>query len=394
MSEETRFTVLEGGLANPDSHSDDRVFVSAWVTDTRLMGVVCMYVHWRTGAKADVSNLHQFFYFDAEELGFDRYEYDRDGDKIKLEEIESSFIGGLGGNKVAINMNEALCLLKKYMKFNEDNDIPLPDGKSTYIFMTTMDSTPTLADESRLLSKCCIRPRNKTELANYFIMRYAAADREALSVLSKEKMELPEFHSLSPCTLYKNDVTFEKSHNLCRCESLIGNDDTYALLVSELAFDGMKVSGYRKISDMKISSAEVYLNLTHPEYVTVYKYSGEPSDFNRSSTILTGNAMIINEHGGTTFIMFHPDNEHVAKSNYRLYEDLLGVYHVTRGGQLLASANNLASIRKLELDLALSGMAGNLEIEGSYEFNEPVLMQFLDSDFSSFTEFIEAIKLD
>jgi hypothetical protein len=391
---ENRFTVLEGGLSRSPAPAGNHTFRSAWVTNTRLMGVICMYVHWRLDKNEKYRDLHQYFYFDAEELGFDRFEAVLGNDKSELAEIESSLIGGLGGSKVEITLPEAIFLLRKYLSFNRKNGIPLPDGKDRYMFMAGVEVTLSDSAQRQLLGKCCLRIKTREELANYFTMRYFAADKEAAAFLCADENILPEFHSFSPCTLYKNDLSFSERGSLCRCESLVGNEDLYHLVVSELTLSADGVSGYRRISDMTISDAEAYMNLTHPEFVTVYKYSGAPEDFTRSCTRLTVNSMIVKEHGGTTYMIFNPDNMHVSSRQYRLYEDLVGIYHVADSRQLIAAAGSLTNIRKLELDLTLSAAYRFLELDASYEFNEPVVTHFLESEYTSFSDFVEAIKVD
>ena len=103
-----RFKVIEGGLDKPVTYTGDQSFRSAWITDTRLMGVFCMGVHWRMNKKekAQDRDLHQYFYFDAEDLGFDRFEWVFGKDKTKLEDTEASMIGCLGGSKVDIDLVE------------------------------------------------------------------------------------------------------------------------------------------------------------------------------------------------------------------------------------------------------------------------------------------------
>ena len=62
-------TVIEGGLSVPVSKRE-KYFVSAYVTDTRLMGVLSIYARWRLSGSSDTeADLHQFFYIDCEELG-------------------------------------------------------------------------------------------------------------------------------------------------------------------------------------------------------------------------------------------------------------------------------------------------------------------------------------
>ena len=391
-----RFKVIEGGLEKPVTYTGDQSFRSAWITDTRLMGVFCMGVHWRMNKKekAQDRDLHQYFYFDAEDLGFERFEWVFGKDKAKLEDTEASMIGGLGGSKVDIDLVEAIYLLQKYVHFNEVNGLPLPDGKENYMFMMSIDVRLSEAAATRLLTKCCVRFSSKIELANYFIMRYAARDAEAMAILCPQNMPVPAPSSPQSYTLYKNDVSLTEKNDIFRCESLIGRDDEYRLLVSELEIKSMLVYSFNLVSNMEISDAEAYMNLSHSEFVTIYDYTKQPHSLNRQSTRLTRNAMIVNEHGGTTCMILRSNNEHVNKKNYKLYDDMMGVYHLTGNGQLIIAANSLKDIQLLEMDLALSAMYSGLELRNSFEFNEPVLAQYLESDFSDFMDFIDAIKLD
>ena len=63
--------IIEGGL--PPLWKAEKEFVSAYITDTRLMGAMTMYVCWDIPGRSEEMMLHQFFYFDAEEYGFDTY---------------------------------------------------------------------------------------------------------------------------------------------------------------------------------------------------------------------------------------------------------------------------------------------------------------------------------
>ena len=73
MEKKTKFKVIKGGLSET-AFTGSRQFVSAYVTDTRLMGVVGVYIHWYLPQNTLLKHFHQFFYMDAEEFGFDSYE--------------------------------------------------------------------------------------------------------------------------------------------------------------------------------------------------------------------------------------------------------------------------------------------------------------------------------
>ena len=61
----SEFKVLQGGLSS-DTSQLKKTFISAYVTDTRLMGVLAVYARWAVGDDLAMPELHQFFYIDCE----------------------------------------------------------------------------------------------------------------------------------------------------------------------------------------------------------------------------------------------------------------------------------------------------------------------------------------
>ena len=121
MENTTTFQVLKGGLAET-AFTSSRQFVSSYVTDTRLMGVMGVYIHWYLPENNFLKHFHQFFYLDAEEFGFDSYESvlesDDGGRYYDIKAIENKMIGGLGGRKMRISEKEARFLIQSYAKMN------------------------------------------------------------------------------------------------------------------------------------------------------------------------------------------------------------------------------------------------------------------------------------
>ena len=97
-----KFRVLKGGLDS--TVNGKKTFVEAYVTDTRLMGVVGLYICWENESDDEdfVTHLHQFFYFDAEEYGLETYKSSVGGDIDDIRAIELALLGGLVGKKVAL----------------------------------------------------------------------------------------------------------------------------------------------------------------------------------------------------------------------------------------------------------------------------------------------------
>ena len=149
-----QFTVLRGGLLDTVDTSE-KVFESAYVTNTRLMGVVCMYIHFRLPDNPSMSDLHQFFYFDAEEYGFETYRGILGDDMDAVQDAEDTLASGLGGQKAALSLREAMYLLQEYVRFNQRSKLPLPEGLSEYGFLLNQDVLLNQPEQYILMGKLC-----------------------------------------------------------------------------------------------------------------------------------------------------------------------------------------------------------------------------------------------
>ncbi len=170
---ERKFTVIKGGAAAALS-SNRRKFLSGFITDTRLMGVVGLYIRWELSNMEFVSDFHQFFYFDAEEYGFETYKSLLGSDPEALTIMEQALIGGLGGSKVNVSEREAAFLVQKFVAMNETLNISLPDGKGEYGFL--LDEPVVLSEKEHeiLIDKLCTPIVSEYQLINYFLMRVSA----------------------------------------------------------------------------------------------------------------------------------------------------------------------------------------------------------------------------
>ena len=66
------FEVIRGGLLTPISEKNKQL-KTAYVTDTRLMGVMAIHAHWVLPDEPERCDFHQFFYIDCEETGLETY---------------------------------------------------------------------------------------------------------------------------------------------------------------------------------------------------------------------------------------------------------------------------------------------------------------------------------
>lgn len=363
-------------------------FHSAWATNSRLMGVLCVSLCWDLRTEKNQHKLHQFFYFDCSEYGFDRFEYLIGSQKAELENLKASLIGGLGAEKVPLSFPEALSIIQYYIQFNQKRNITLPEGEEEYLFLLDLPSKLSEPDRYRLFRRLCVHLESRMDLTNYFMMRYCDRDSAGLRYLSDDAIDSDQLDIAGDRTLYANDLKISRDQKSCAMRSLVSGDQEYYLVNSSLTYRGQYVKTFQVENCMHITPTEAYFILSHPEFITVYDYRGPSRYFRRSLSRLTRNAMILDSNQGRTFMYFRPDNLHVNSTSYRLYQDTAGLMHLRGDKQVICSGNSEADIHALEVDLIHSPAYPFLEPIGSFQFSEPVMIQFLQSGYEDFRDFL------
>ncbi|QHI72551.1 hypothetical protein [Aminipila terrae] len=387
-----KFKVIRGGMDSP-LHSNKQ-FISAYITDTRLMGVTGLYIHWGIEDENISSDFHQFFYFDAEEYGFETYKSIVGNDIEEITVIESALLGGLGGKKIKIGEAEACHLVQEYAKANQDLAIPLPKGKEEYEFILQKDVTLSLKEKHDLMKKMCDPIHSDYQIINYFLMRCFGHDYYAAKFLTNGRTPVDIYSDYPISTLCKNTIDInDKENNSYLCESLIESSGSYHIVVSEVTVDSLLISEFKKGSDFKVSAAEAAMMLSRPEYITVYDLETDNDDFIDSSLAeITTNAMMTIHENGRLFLAFNKNNSHVDKPIFRLNEDVYGMFYISDFGQMIIASYNVRGIQSLEMDLRKSPLKGYLSMIAKYEFKEPILYEFIQSDFDDFEDFLEFIR--
>ena len=438
-----KLTVIEGGLSTSGSNTH-KEFAGAYITNTRLMGVMGMYVHWKLTEYPACPDFHQFFYFDAEEYGFESYR-SVTGNKVEeIASIEQTMINGLGGRKMELSEREVRAILWKYMLFNKEHNIPLPEKLHEYEFLLEEEVLLDTGEYSDLVMKLCDPIASPFHVINYFLMRCFGHDYEAASWLCRSDVPLHLYRDEHPqATFCKNTIDFDDSistdargcnlrpigdrdtesaeahpgskgnSSKCRggsstrrvasrndadsaaylCESLVEYDGQYHIVISRVTVDGeLMVTGFEACSSFKISSMEAAMMLAKPEFITVYETLIPVDEFSSLLSQVPINCLITPHQNGKLYMMFHNHNDHVNKQIFMLSADVAGIYYLSNSGQLLAVAYGLPEIHALEKDLRKSVLSPYAVATGKYEFKEPVLYDFVESQFEDFNEFLEFIQ--
>jgi len=387
------FTLIKGGMPLPDE-SDKMTFISAYVTDTRLMGVVGLYIRWQLKQDVIPGDFHQFFYFDAEEYGFETYRSLSGSDVSEIDSIEHALMGGLGGERVDLTKKEAIYLIKSYAEMNRRNSLPLPDGTKEYDFLLNAQVEMTPEEERDLFAKQCTPVTALYQSVNYFLMRIFGKDHTAAAYLSRGEFSLDIYADIPTATLCKNTIDyFESDHGgSYLCESLIEHDAAYMLIISEVTVKDMKITSFENRSRMQVSTAEAAMMLSRPEYVTVYEILCSPEEFDTALSELTPGTLLTLHENGRLYLLFNKKNDHVNSKVFRLNEDVSGIYYISDYGQMIIAAYSMKGIHSMEKELRKKSMSNVLMPVSKYEFKEPVLYEFIQSEFEDFEEFLDFIK--
>ncbi len=396
---ERNFTLCRGGL-DELLKTGERQFKDAYVTDTRLMGVIGMCVHWEISGEVKPLDLRQFFYMDAEEFGFENYQRLTGDNENDFMLLESSLFGGLGGKRIPITEKEACALLQHYAALNEKFSLPLPTPVEEYEAMLKADIKMTPEEEEALFKKQCPKLCSPYHAINYFLMRCFAKDFEAADRMSGNSFELELFPELPAATLSKNTIdTIRKDGNTYfMSQSILQFEDEYRLALTEITVsEDFEITGYRRRFHKKISDSEAAMSLSNHEYVTLFDINDVPGATELIWGFLSGitNAPVTSSYeNGDLFLVYKRSNDHVQQRIYRLNEDVLGLFFLSDYGQLLLSSYALDGLEEMENLLHASPFAQFLLPVGKYEFLEPVVYEFIQSDFSDFEEFLEVIRDD
>ena len=402
------FKVINGGLSE-GSDTSRKKFISAFVTNTRLMGVVCIEIHWKLIDNSRNTEFCQVFYLDAEEYGFDSYEYvvgpDDEETKAKAEALSNRLMGGLGGIMVEISEREARALVQDYVYMNYKLGIDIPE-EADIEFIMKPQITLTMEERHALMVKQCEEIIGDYQLLNYFIMRCVGHDFEAARFLAGDHISLAAFRNDKPATLMRNeselissDMSQEAGGSFStiktyRCQSLVEQKTYFEVITSRLKVDSFKVTDLEVISREHISPQEANMMTRRNEYIMLDDLDCDPMEFTKETSKYTVRSQETAYETGRLFMIFNPHNNHVLERVYKLFDDVFGTVFVSNYGQLMVASFKRENIAELERDIRVHLGLDKVFPVGKYNFDAPVLYEFVRSGFPDFEDFIEAVSTD
>lgn len=390
------FKVLPGGKS--ENLFAEYRYIDGEITDTRLMGVLGMHLHWELPYPAAEPHLHQYYYYDVEELGLETYRTYEGDDPVAVQLACKNLFGGLGAKMKPLNEREGRYLAAEFISETRRKKLALPEEAVDLEFITKMPVLLSREELQELVSKICTEIRSAYHLIHYYLMRVFGMDLKGASYLCAPGFLAaggPQTFLTEHSTFLRNTIeeyTDEAGRLSYLCESLVETESRHWLVVSELEVREDRITSARRKSAFEISLYEASMMLSRWEYVTVYEILQDPDDFDLEFTSYTLGSMRTEHTNGEMFMDFKKDNGHVDQRVFNLSDDINCLYYVTDFGQLIMAAYSLETIGLMEDLLHRSPLSAAVFPTARYQFQEPVLFEFAQSDFEDFEEFLKTLK--
>lgn len=365
-------------------------FISATATNTRLMGVVGVVVHWMDEAERKIV---QIFHLDFEVYGIDGFYHLIEPKTKELSELVLAVTGGLGGQFVNIDFRELVYLLKSSYQVDV-NSIEAHVDFDAYIETFLSWKSDLSRDEiSALMDKLTPHITSDEHVINYLMMRLVGNDLVStmnLWDIYDEQVNLEPFDG--PRTLIKNTSTLvsnEGDFNTYRVEALVDFEHKYKLLVYKVMVrkSAHLIHGLSFLEALVIGSIEASFNLNKPEYILVSHI--KDSFFERRFSENNPEMMKQTYEQGQLFIEFNQDNNHVSQNPYYLNGDIYALYFFSKADQLLIGSFSHENIEEIDAMLI-----ENLAYEESLQFicelktDDPILYAYINSQYETIFDFL------
>ena len=383
-----KFKLIEGGIKPKEQC--DKVFLSSYITDTRLMGVMALFVRWEILDCKEYDELVQFFIFDTEEFGLESFENIWGYDKELIASIENTQVGPLGGKRFPLKEHEVVYLVKYYHQYNLNHNLSLPKDHNLYQFILDRDDDFTQYDFEKLKAKFCTEINSDYEAINYCLMRIVGKDFEGASYVCNTNLTLDDldiYPELGMGVFHKNTISPANGHYLC--ESIVSVKNQYYFCRTKVKTHNMLVYSLEPIGYFPISGQEAAMVLSTKEYITFYKLREEYQDIESMNFEIPINSTCHEHLNGDLFMLYKQNNRHVDNDVFLLKNDIYGAYFISSMGQFIISAPTKPYAIKLQSLFEQSSMYNYMELAGMYEFQSQILYDFIDGPFDDFEAFVK-----
>ncbi len=384
-------------------------FVSAWATDTRLLGVVVVHVEHELKGK----HIHRFFYLDYEGDGFHDYLDTKSNNMQEIKEIRNKEFGALACKWRKILKKEAYYLIIERIRYNDANNIrhPAPISLFKEYFNWRASENFSEKDKLTLMQKICKNPKRMSEfeLSHYFLMRIFSGDGEGASYLCSDCIRDSVLKSAE--SFLENELSYNKlslGSDLYHARSILTNDEHLFEVKSQLTVQDNRVASFKVNAKQEISLWEAYLSIKRPEFISVYEYHCSKKMiidiFEKKQMPMSQ----MDDAKGTILFIFHDQNDYLQNEEYRVNDDVMFIVSILKSGELVISSSDslMTSFGSYLIFAGLSDQ-GNpknvklknkskdkpmLESISDFKTHEQIIGLFLDSEFYTFMEFLDFLE--
>ena len=380
------------------------------------MGTMMLLIEWLKDEKV----LSHVFMLDAEGLGISDFYtmYDESGDA--RESFYRQKYGGLGGENITLENEEALFLVCKYMEKNIKYEKPFPksfdiDIQEFYkneFEALKIDSENEKINEVRkksiekhVFGKICKNAVSKIEFVNYMMMRLIARDREALYYYSGSKNVAETCLTNINGALLYNEVE-QKSDDRFVCECVYEDDDGYyvskvAVTIEETLVErfGLNIDedpeyryslrSFMLMGTRRMYDFEVFNLIAKREVIDIYDIIDRETHNDIENLIYNTYPAIqgIEFDYGTLYIQYFMDNDHVNKDIYVINNDIMFLIYVNEKNVFFATYNDCT--REIMEEAMKNGFDSLIEKKDTRVFEQNVLFDFVESGNDDFNDFAD-----
>jgi len=334
----------------------------------------------------------------VEELGLETYRAHTLDNLILTELSHKDLFGGLGATMKPLTEREGRFLVSEFISETKKKKISLPVEATDLEFITEVPIVLSAQEQKDLQAKICTEILSDYQAIHYYLMRIFGKDNKGASYLCAPSfMELggPTSFLSEHATFLKNTIEEyldEAEHLSYLCESLVETENKHFLVMSELEVLQGKICSANRRSTLELSLYEASMMLRRWEYVMVYEILDDPDSFDKQFENYAMGSMRTEHSNGEMFMEFKRDNSHVDQRVFNLSDDVACLYYVTDFGQLILGGYSLEAVTQKSELLQKSSLASSLFPTNKYQFQEPVLYEFAESDFEDFEEFLKSLN--
>lgn len=413
----TELRLIHGKKSDKYNHFKDYDFESCRAICARLMGVAALKVTWRSRTDRR-ARLYQVMHLDYSEYGIDDYQEfictpgseDFRQKRDEMNGLWNHFAAVMGSELTDIDeacmlrlIEDALPLADEGVSREYDSDENREFRAYARLRLGFMQDA--LNSVGITSADCSSRDAIETvsplklsayETINYFIMRLVDCDYAAaayLSTLSTDALRETGLTDAGIQTLVRCDIDTSVPFR-CRITTLAR--DAYYHYTLSIRLSGGKrtknplVTGIEMGSAIKLSEFEAALQISRPEFFTVFdckdemlngfdsKYVGP---FANSSPVAVPNGWLYTAYKGT--------NSHVDTTSYRLNDDVYGYALLSIPGELVLMSNDLRNISMLDDAVIFSLYAPFIDTKGRFRLDTPVFQTLCHAQGAMFDDLVE-----